>query len=60
MLINRQNGPCASVSYPYFAFFNGGNTEGTNSSKFLFVYVCFVFVWICVRTGFVDFRNLVV
>ena len=31
---------------------NRGNTEGTNSSKFVFVNVCDFYV--CVRIGFVD------
>ena len=46
-----------------FFFFNRGNTEGINSSKVLclmFVYACvFRFVWTCVGTGIVDFREVV-
>ena len=60
-----RNGPRYQRVLALCAFFNRGNTEGTNSSKifrlmFVYVFFCFVFwvggwVYICVRIDFVDF-----
>ena len=39
-------------------FCNRGNTEGTGTSEvfcLMFVYACFVFIYICVGTGLTDF-----
>ena len=56
---NRQNGPQYQCVGVLCAFFNRGNTEGTNSVKILcLVFFCVCFVWICVGKGFVDLRDL--
>ena len=56
VLIDRRNSLRYQRMLAIRAFFNRGNTEGTNSSKILclmFVYFCFM--WICVWTDFVVF-----
>ena len=49
VLINRRNGPRYQRVLALCAFFNRGDTEGTNSSKILcsmFVYVL-LYVYLC-------------
>lgn len=61
-LINQWNGLWYHLVLVVCAFLTGAHTEGSNLKKKMFD-VCvhiFCLIKICVRTGFVDFREFVV